>query len=125
MKITIWTMKSCCCWRETTKPKQQWPRDAQASKHGSTQRALEAQGRHNDWWPYHSSYDNTGSTDGSQDIAGQNYYRPIDPAAAAKFAKQYPKVNLFTIDEVFGGWAKAQKAHFADGGSFDKVYTKK
>lgn len=60
-----------------------------------------------------------------QDIAGQNYYRPIDPAAAAKYAKQYPKVNLFTIDEVFGGWAKAQKAHFADGGSFDKVYLKK
>jgi len=60
-----------------------------------------------------------------QDIAGQNYYRPIDPAAAAKFAKQYPKVTLFTIDEVFGGWSKAQKAHFSDGGSFDKVYTKK
>ena len=60
-----------------------------------------------------------------QDIAGQNYYRPIDPAAAAKFAKQYPKVALFTIDEVFGGWTKAQKAHFADGGSFDKVYLKK
>ncbi|MBP6900748.1 MAG: sulfate ABC transporter substrate-binding protein [Burkholderiaceae bacterium] len=60
-----------------------------------------------------------------QAIAGENYYRPIDPAAAARFAKQFPKVNLFTIDEVFGGWAKAQKTHFADGGSFDKVYTKK
>ena len=60
-----------------------------------------------------------------QDIAGQNYYRPIDPAAAAKFAKQFPKVNLFTIDEVFGGWTKAQKTHFADGGSFDQVYTRK
>ncbi len=60
-----------------------------------------------------------------QDIAGKHYYRPIDPAAAAKFAKQYPKVSLFTIDEVFGGWAKAQKTHFADGGSFDKVYTNK
>ena len=60
-----------------------------------------------------------------QGIAGQNYYRPIDPVAAAKFSKQYPKVTLFTIDEVFGGWSKAQKAHFADGGSFDKVYTKK
>ncbi len=64
------------------------------------------------------------STEG-QDIAGQNYYRPIDPAAAAKYAKQFPKVNLFTIDEVFGGWAKAQKTHFADGGSFDQVYTRK
>jgi len=60
-----------------------------------------------------------------QTIAAENYYRPIDAAVATKFAKQYPKVNLFTIDEVFGGWAKAQKTHFADGGSFDKVYTKK
>jgi sulfate transport system substrate-binding protein len=60
-----------------------------------------------------------------QDIAGQNYYRPIDPAAAAKYAKQFPKVNLFTIDQVFGGWAKAQKTHFADGGVFDQIYSKK
>ena len=60
-----------------------------------------------------------------QDIAGQNYYRPIDPAAAAKYARQFPKVNLFTIDDVFGGWTKAQKTHFADGGSFDQVYTRK
>ena len=60
-----------------------------------------------------------------QNLAGENYYRPIDPTAAAKFARQFPKVNLFTIDEVFGGWAKAQKTHFADGGSFDKVYSRK
>lgn len=60
-----------------------------------------------------------------QDLAGQNYYRPIDPAAAAKYAQQFPKVNLFTIDEVFGGWAKAQKTHFADGGTFDQVYARK
>lgn len=60
-----------------------------------------------------------------QDLAGQNYYRPVDAAAAAKYAKQFPKVNLFTIDEVFGGWAKAQKTHFADGGTFDQVYTRK
>jgi sulfate/thiosulfate-binding protein len=60
-----------------------------------------------------------------QDLAGKHHYRPTDPAAAAKYAKQFPKVNLFTIDEVFGGWAKAQKTHFADGGTFDKVYTKK
>ena len=60
-----------------------------------------------------------------QDIAGQNYYRPIDATVAAKYAKQYPKVNLFTIDEAFGGWAKAQKTHFADGGVFDRIYTKK
>ena len=60
-----------------------------------------------------------------QDLAGQNYYRPIDPKAAAKYAKQFPSVKLFTIDEVFGGWAKAQKTHFSDGGTFDQVYTKK
>lgn len=60
-----------------------------------------------------------------QDIAGQNYYRPIDASAAAKYAKQFPKLNLFTIDQVFGGWAKAQKTHFADGGVFDKIYAAK
>jgi sulfate transport system substrate-binding protein len=60
-----------------------------------------------------------------QDIAGRNYYRPIDPMAAAKFAARYPKVTLFTIDAVFGGWAKAQKAHFADGASFDKLFTRR
>ena len=60
-----------------------------------------------------------------QEIAGRNYYRPVDPAVAAKFAKQFPKVNLFTIDEVFGGWTKAQKTHFADGGVFDQIYLPK
>lgn len=60
-----------------------------------------------------------------QDIAGKNFYRPIDPTAAAKYAKQFPKIKLFTIDEVFGGWAKAQKTHFSDGGVFDQIYLKK
>ena len=60
-----------------------------------------------------------------QDIAGRNFYRPIDPAAQAKYAKQFPKINLFTIDEVFGGWTKAQKTHFSDNGVFDQIYTKK
>jgi sulfate transport system substrate-binding protein len=60
-----------------------------------------------------------------QDIAGRHHYRPTDPAAAARYAGQFPKVKLFTIDEVFGGWANAQKAHFADGGSFDRVYSNK
>jgi len=57
-----------------------------------------------------------------QDIAGKNFYRPRDPAAAAKYAKQFVDVKLFTIDEVFGGWDKTQKAHFADGGTFDQIY---
>jgi ABC-type sulfate transport system substrate-binding protein len=43
----------------------------------------------------------------------------------AKYAQQFPKVTLFTIDEVFGGWAKAQKTHFTDGGLFDAIYAKK
>ena len=60
-----------------------------------------------------------------QEIAGRNYYRPVDPAVAAKFAGQFPKLKLFTIDEAFGGWTAAQKAHFADGGSFDQIYTKR
>ena len=60
-----------------------------------------------------------------QTIAAENYYRPVDPKVAARFEKQFPKVNLFTIDEVFGGWSKAQKAHFVDGGVFDQIYTKK
>jgi sulfate/thiosulfate-binding protein len=58
----------------------------------------------------------------AQEIAAKNYYRPIDPKVAAKYAKQFPKVTLITVDEVFGGWQKAQKAHFADGGQFDQIY---
>jgi sulfate transport system substrate-binding protein len=60
-----------------------------------------------------------------QEIAARNYYRPIDSKVAAAFAKNFPKVSLFTIDDVFGGWAKAQKDHFNDGGVFDQIYTKK
>jgi sulfate transport system substrate-binding protein len=60
-----------------------------------------------------------------QEIAARNFYRPRDAAVAAKYAKQFPKISLFTIDDVFGGWTKAQKEHFADGGVFDQIYTKK
>jgi sulfate/thiosulfate-binding protein len=60
-----------------------------------------------------------------QEIAAANYYRPIDPKVAARHQKTFAKVALFTIDELFGGWAKAQKVHFADGGVFDQIYTKK
>ena len=60
-----------------------------------------------------------------QEIAAKNFYRPIDPKVAEKYAKQFPKTNLFTIDELFGGWAKAQKTHFADGGVFDQIYSRK
>ena len=57
----------------------------------------------------------------AQDIIGRNYYRPFDPAATAKYSAQLPKIQLFTIDQVFGGWKKAQKLHFDDGGFFDQI----
>jgi len=63
-------------------------------------------------------------SDEGQDIAGKNYYRPTKPEIAAKYAKQFPAVNLIKIDDVFGGWQKAQKTHFADGGVFDQIYAK-
>jgi sulfate/thiosulfate-binding protein len=59
-----------------------------------------------------------------QDIAGRNFYRPRDPGAAAKYAAVFPKIDLFTIDDAFGGWTKAQQTHFADGGVFDQIYQK-
>jgi sulfate transport system substrate-binding protein len=60
-----------------------------------------------------------------QKIAGENYYRPVDPKVAAQFDKLFPKLKLFTIDDTFGGWAKAQSTHFNDGGVFDAIYAKK
>jgi sulfate/thiosulfate-binding protein len=60
-----------------------------------------------------------------QEIAAKHFYRPTDEKVAARHAKTFPKVTLFTIDELFGGWAKAQKTHFADGGVFDQIYTRK
>jgi sulfate transport system substrate-binding protein len=63
-------------------------------------------------------------SDAGQDIAGRNFYRPTAPAAVAKYAAKFPKLDLVTIDAEFGGWAKAQKTHFADGGVFDQIYAK-
>ncbi len=60
-----------------------------------------------------------------QEIAAKNYYRPTDAKVAKKYAKQFKKLELITIDKVFGGWTKTQQDHFADGGVFDKIYTKK
>ncbi len=64
-------------------------------------------------------------SDEGQEIAAKNFYRPISPKAQAKYARQFPKLNLFSIDQAFGGWSKATKDHFADGASFDQIYTKK
>jgi sulfate transport system substrate-binding protein len=60
-----------------------------------------------------------------QRIAAENWYRPVDPTVAAKYAKQFPTLALFRIDDVFGGWTKAQATHFADGGVFDQIAEKK
>ena len=59
-----------------------------------------------------------------QEIAAQNYYRPTLESVAKKYEGKFPKVNLVKIDDVFGGWQKAQKTHFADGGTFDEIYQK-
>jgi sulfate/thiosulfate transport system substrate-binding protein len=57
-----------------------------------------------------------------QEIAARHFYRPRLKAVADKYGARFPKVNLVTIDQVFAGWQKAQRAHFADGGVFDQIY---
>ncbi|WP_041914450.1 sulfate ABC transporter substrate-binding protein [Selenomonas ruminantium] len=59
-----------------------------------------------------------------QEIAARNFYRPRDKAIFAKYKQQFPELKLFTVDEKFGGWEKAQKEHFGDGGTFDQVFKK-
>jgi sulfate transport system substrate-binding protein len=61
-------------------------------------------------------------TDVGQEIAAKHFYRPRSQAVAAKYAAQFPKVQLVTVDEVFGGWKKAHATHFADGALFDQIY---
>lgn len=61
-------------------------------------------------------------TEAAQDIIGKHFYRPISTKALAKYAQQLPKLNLFKIEDAFGGWEQAAKVHFADGGSFDQIY---
>ena len=60
-----------------------------------------------------------------QEIEAKNHYRPRDPAVAAEHAKDFPAIKLYTIDDTFGGWTKAQATHFADGGVFDQIYKPK
>lgn len=64
-------------------------------------------------------------SDEGQELAGKHYYRPINEKIAAKYSSQFPKLKLLTVDEVAGGWTKAQKTHFADGGTFDRIYQPK
>jgi sulfate/thiosulfate transport system substrate-binding protein len=61
-------------------------------------------------------------TETGQEIAARNFYRPRMASVAEKYAAQFPKVSLVTVDEVFGGWKKAHAAHFADGALFDRIY---
>ena len=57
-----------------------------------------------------------------QELAAKHYFRPRNPQVAAKYAQQFPKIKLFSIHDVFGGWAKAQKTHFVNGAVFDQIY---
>ena len=61
-------------------------------------------------------------TEEAQDLIGKHFYRPRSAKAQARYARQFPRLNLFTIDEAFGGWDRAAKVHFADGGTFDQIY---
>ena len=63
-------------------------------------------------------------TEAAQDIIAKNFYRPRSAAAAAKYAANFPKLQLASIQD-FGGWTKAQATHFADGGVFDQIYRPK
>ncbi|RLZ10176.1 sulfate ABC transporter substrate-binding protein [Acinetobacter sp. 2JN-4] len=60
-----------------------------------------------------------------QELAAKHYFRPRHPQVAAKYAAQFPKIQLFNINQVFGGWEKAQKTHFVNGAVFDQIYSQK
>lgn len=64
-------------------------------------------------------------TPAGQEIVAKHHFRPQDKNVAAKFQARFPAVNTFTVDELFGGWAKAHQAHFAEGGTFDKIQAKR
>ena len=85
--------------------------DKIAAKHGTTEVA--------------KAYLNYLYTDEGQEIAARNFYRPRNEKVTAKYAASFPKLTLFTIDQVFGGWQKAKAKHFGDGGVFDQIYQAK
>jgi sulfate transport system substrate-binding protein len=84
--------------------------DKYAAKHGTTEIATE-------YLKYLYSPE-------AQDVIGANFYRPRNAAAAAKYASQFPAIELVTVEKNFGGWSKAQPEFFGDGGIFDQVYSK-
>jgi sulfate/thiosulfate-binding protein len=57
-----------------------------------------------------------------QDIVARNFFRPTDAGVVARYAAEFPAMRLFTVDQVFGGWARAQAEHFADGGTYDRLF---
>ena len=63
-------------------------------------------------------------TEEAQDLIGKHFYRPTSTQAQAKYARQFPKINLFRMEDAFGGWTQATRLHFADGGSFDQIYSR-
>ena len=63
-------------------------------------------------------------TEAGQEIAAKHFYRPTNEKVAAKYAAQFPKLELFRIDDAFGGWKNAHRVHFADGANFDQIYLK-
>jgi sulfate transport system substrate-binding protein len=64
-------------------------------------------------------------TPAAQALIARHHYRPVEPAAAASVAGRLPAIELFTVDELFGGWTQAQRTHFADGGTFDQIFGRK
>jgi sulfate/thiosulfate transport system substrate-binding protein len=82
--------------------------DKNAKRHGTTEVA--------------TAYLNYLYSDEGQEIAAENFYRPRNEAIAAKYAANFNRLKLVTVDQEFGGWAKAQQTHFADGGTFDQIY---
>jgi sulfate transport system substrate-binding protein len=63
-------------------------------------------------------------SEAGQEIAAKNFYRPRLESVAKKYSSAFPKLELFTVDQVFGGWGKAQPTHFGEGGSFDQIVAK-
>jgi sulfate transport system substrate-binding protein len=82
--------------------------DKVAKKHGTTEAAM--------------AYLDYLYSDVGQEIAAKNFYRPRNETIAAKYAANFSQLKLVTLDQEFGSWAKAQKTHFADGGTFDQIY---
>jgi sulfate transport system substrate-binding protein len=82
--------------------------DNNAKRHGTTEVA--------------TAYLNYLYSDEGQEIAAKNFYRPRNAAIAEKYAANFTQLKLVTVDQEFGGWTKAQKTHFADGGVFDQIF---